>query len=184
MGEVAARSDAGGGDGANDAGSADGTAAEAPKPILLWRQGRFEQRPRHHEGRNNRQRNGQARGRGNAPAEAGAAQATGAPGERPANEGRRDGAGKPRFDRSKFKPKPQGEGEQRRDGRPQGERPERREGRPDWKGSRPEGKGGPDRGKGGAKPAFQAKPREERPVRFDPDSPFAKLAALRDQLKK
>ncbi|WP_044548382.1 helicase-related protein [Mesorhizobium japonicum] len=158
--------------------------AEAPKPILLWRQGRFEQRPRHHEGRNNRQRNGQARGRGNAPAEAGTAQTTGAPGERPAHEGRRDGAGKPRFDRSKFKPKPQGEGEQRRDGRPQGERPERREGRPDWKGGRPEGKGGPDRGKGSAKPAFQPKPREERPVRFDPDSPFAKLAALRDQLKK
>ncbi|QKC94479.1 helicase-related protein [Mesorhizobium sp. NZP2298] len=158
--------------------------AEAPKPILLWRQGRFEQRPRHHEGRSNRQRNGQARGRGNAPADAGGAPATAAPGERPAHEGRRDGAGKPRFDRSKFKPKPQGEGEQRRDGRPQGDRPERREGRPDWKGGRPEGKGGPDRGKGGAKPAFQPKPREERPVRFDPDSPFAKLAALRDQLKK
>ena len=30
----------------------------------------------------------------------------------------------------------------------------------------------------------QGKPREERPQRFDPDSPFAKLAALRDQLKK
>lgn len=159
-------------------------AAEAPKPILLWRQGRFEQRPRHHEGRNNRQRNGQGRGRGNAPADAGGAPASSGPGERPAQEGRRDGAGKPRFDRSKFKPKPQGEGEQRRDGRPQGERPERREGRPDWKGGRPDGKGGPDRGKGGAKPAFQPKPREERPVRFDPDSPFAKLAALRDQLKK
>ncbi|GLQ82512.1 hypothetical protein GCM10007881_60350 [Mesorhizobium huakuii] len=158
--------------------------AEAPKPILLWRQGRFEQRPRHHEGRNNRQRNGQARGRNNAPADAGGAPTSAAPGERPAHEGRREGAGKPRFDRSKFKPKPQGEGEQRRDGRPQGERPERREGRPDWKGGRPEAKGGPDRGKGGAKPAFQSKPREERPVRFDPDSPFAKLAALRDQLKK
>ncbi|MBZ9742442.1 MULTISPECIES: helicase-related protein [unclassified Mesorhizobium] len=140
--------------------------AEAPKPILLWRQGRFDQRPRHHEGRNNRQRNGQARGRGNAPADAAAAPVT--PGERPAHEGRRDGAGKPRFDRSKFKPKPGAEGEQRR------------EGRPDWKGGRPEGKGGPQ----GGKPAFQAKPREERPVRFDPDSPFAKLAALRDQLKK
>ncbi|QKC81341.1 helicase-related protein [Mesorhizobium sp. NZP2077] len=157
--------------------------AEAPKPILLWRQGRFEQRPRHHEGRNNRQRNGQARGRSNAPADAAGAPAAAAPGERPAHEGRRDGAGKPRFDRSKFKPKPQAEGEQRRDGRPQGERPERRDGRPDWKGGRPEGKGGrPDQG--GAKPAFQPKPREERPVRFDPDSPFAKLAALRDQLKK
>ncbi|ARP63132.1 helicase [Mesorhizobium sp. WSM1497] len=154
--------------------------AEAPKPILLWRQGRFEQRPRNRDDnrRNNRPRNGQARGRSDAPADAGAPNAA-APGERPAHEGRRDGAGKPRFDRSKFKPKPQAEGEQRRD-RPQGERPDRREGRPDWKGGRPDGKGGPQ----GGKPAFQPKPREERPVRFDPDSPFAKLAALRDQLKK
>ncbi|TGU90434.1 helicase [Mesorhizobium sp. M00.F.Ca.ET.151.01.1.1] len=151
--------------------------AEAPKPILLWRQGRFDQRPRHRDGRNNRPQNGQARGRGNASADAGGAPATGTPTDRPAHEGRRDGAGKPRFDRSKFKPKPQGDGEQRRDGRPQGDRPERREGRPDWKGGRPEGKAG-------GKPAFQPKPREERPVRFDPDSPFAKLAALRDQLKK
>ncbi|MBZ9695703.1 MULTISPECIES: helicase-related protein [unclassified Mesorhizobium] len=152
--------------------------AEAPKPILLWRQGRFDQRPRHRDGRNNRPQNGQARGRSNAPA--GGEQATAAPADRPTHEGRRDGAGKPRFDRSKFKPKPQAEGAERRDGRPQGERPERREGRLDWKGGRPEGKGA-DRG---GKPAFQPKPREERPVRFDPDSPFAKLAALRDQLKK
>ena len=37
----------------------------------------------------------------------------------------------------------------------------------------------------GQKPAFQAKPpREERPFQVDPLSPFAKLAALRDQLKK
>ncbi|MFC3325970.1 helicase-related protein [Mesorhizobium cantuariense] len=156
--------------------------AEAPKPILLWRQGRFEQRPRNRDDnrRNNRPRNGQARGRSDAPADAAGAPAAATPGERPAQEGRRDGAGKPRFDRSKFKPKPQAEGEQRRDGRPQGERPDRREGRPDWKGGRPDGKGGPQ----GGKPAFQPKPREERPVRFDPDSPFAKLAALRDQLKK
>lgn len=207
MGEVAARSDAGGGDSADDTGGADDTVApptpalraepphegegeagepvpeaEAPKPILLWRQGRFEQRPRNRDDnrRNNRPRNGQGRGRGDAPANAAGAAAAVAPGERPAHEGRRDGAGKPRFDRSKFKPKPQAEGEQRRDGRPQGERPDRREGRPDWKGGRQDGKGGPQAGK----PAFQPKPREERPVRFDPDSPFAKLAALRDQLKK
>jgi ATP-dependent RNA helicase SUPV3L1/SUV3 len=145
---------------------------------LLWRQGRFEQRPRHRHENRNRPRNGQA-ARTDAPADAAGGQP--APGGRPAYQGRRDqrdGAAKPRFDRSKFKPKPQAEGEQRRDGKPQGERP--REGRPDWKGGRPEGKSGPQ----GGKPAFQAKPREERPVRFDPDSPFAKLAALRDQLKK
>ncbi|CAN7297626.1 helicase-related protein [Mesorhizobium amorphae] len=157
------------------------TEADEPKPILLWRQGRFEQRPRHrhHDNRrDNRPRNGQAsQGRSDAPAEAGGAQPATAPGERPAYQGRRDqrdGAGKPRFDRSKFKPKPQGEG------KPQGERPDRRESRPDWKGGRPDGKGSAQ----GGKPAFQTKPREERPVRFDPDSPFAKLAALRDQLKK
>ncbi|TIQ20292.1 MAG: helicase [Mesorhizobium sp.] len=213
MGEVAAKSDAGGGDGADDADRADGAVApptpalradppderegeasgpaaeaEEPKPILLWRQGRFDQRPRHrhHDNRprdrDNRPRGGQAArdGRSNAPAEAG--QQAGAPGGRPAREGRRDGdgAGKPRFDRSKIKPKPQGEAGERRDGKPQGERPDRRESRPDWKGGRPDGKAGAP----GGKPAFQPKPREERPVRFDPDSPFAKLAALRDQLKK
>ncbi len=35
-----------------------------------------------------------------------------------------------------------------------------------------------------AKPMPDRPPREEKPVRIDPDSPFAKLAALREQLKK
>ncbi|ESZ22303.1 helicase-related protein, partial [Mesorhizobium sp. L48C026A00] len=68
--------------------------AEEPKPILLWRQGRFDQRPRHrhHDNRprdrDNRPRSGQAArdGRSNAPAEAG--QQAGAPGDRPARDGR------------------------------------------------------------------------------------------------
>lgn len=153
--------------------------AEEPKPVLLWRQARFDhQRPRHRH--DNRRDN---RPRGAQPArEAGAA--SGQPGDRPAQEGRREqreGAGKPRFDRSKFKPRPETgdrrEGAERREGKPQGER---REGRPDWKGGRQDDKGNTPAGK----PAFQGKPREERPQRFDPDSPFAKLAALRDQLKK
>ncbi|MEZ2333381.1 helicase-related protein [Mesorhizobium sp. RCC_202] len=156
---------------------------EEPKPILLWRQARFDhQRPRHRH--DNRRDN---RPRGNQPARDGQLGAASAqPGDQPANEGRRDGAGKPRFDRSKFKPRPETgdrrENGERREGRPQSERPEggRREGRPDWKGKRQDGKGNAP----GGKPPFQAKPREERPVRFDPDSPFAKLAALRDQLKK
>ncbi|TPI13382.1 helicase [Mesorhizobium sp. B4-1-3] len=202
MDEVAARSDAGGGDDAGSADTSDAGAppapalradaphegegkagealaeAEEPKPVLLWRQARFDhQRPRHrHDNRrDNRPRAGQ-------PArEAGAG--GGQPGDKPAHEGRRDGAGKPRFDRSKFKPKP--ETGDRREGRPQGERPDRyeggrREGRPDWKGNRQDAKGNAP----GSKPAFQSRPREERPQRFDPDSPFAKLAALRDQLKK
>ena len=37
---------------------------------------------------------------------------------------------------------------------------------------------------GGGKSWSTQKPREERPARVDPRSPFAKLAALRDQLKK
>ncbi|MDX8445470.1 helicase-related protein [Mesorhizobium captivum] len=202
MGEVAARSDAGGGDGADGAADSgappapalradpphegEGNTAETPaeqeepKPILLWRQARFDhQRPRHrHDNRRD------SRPRGGQPAhEAGAG--GGQPGDKPTHEGRRDGAGKPRFDRSKFKPRPETgdrrEGGERREGRPQGERPDRREGRPDWKGNRQGGKGN---AAGDNKPAFQGKPREERPQRFDPDSPFAKLAALRDQLKK
>jgi ATP-dependent RNA helicase SUPV3L1/SUV3 len=155
--------------------------AEEPKPVLLWRQGRFDQRPRHrHHDNRARPRNGQVARDGASDPSAGA---DGAQAGRPAYEGRRDqrdGAGKPRFDRSKFKPKPQGDGAERRDGKPQGERPDRRDVRPDWKAGRQDGKGGPQ----GGKPDFQPKPREERPVRFDPDSPFAKLAALRDQLKK
>jgi len=65
-------------------------------------------------------------------------------------------------------------GQQEKPGRPDG----------DGKGRNRHRKGAPGEARNGnGKPAFQ-KPREERPVRFDPDSPFAKLAALRDQLKK
>ncbi|RVC40498.1 helicase, partial [Mesorhizobium sp. M4A.F.Ca.ET.090.04.2.1] len=121
--------------------------AEEPKPILLWRQGRFEQRPRHrHDNRrDNRPRNGPAAQGGRSDA---TGEAAGQPGGRP-NDGRRDqrdGAGKPRFDRSKFKPRPPGEAGERREGRPQGERPDRRDGRPDWKGGRQDGKGGAQAG--------------------------------------
>jgi ATP-dependent RNA helicase SUPV3L1/SUV3 len=187
----ALRADAPHGEGEGSEAAAGETPAEAeePKPVLLWRQARFDhQRPRHrHDNRrDNRPRGGQPSREG----QAGVPSAQ--PGDRPATEGRReqrDGAGKPRFDRSKFKPRPETgdrrEGGERREGRPQGERPDRheggrREGRPDWKGNRQDGKGNAP----GGKPAFQGKPREERPQRFDPDSPFAKLAALRDQLKK
>ncbi|MDX8465826.1 helicase-related protein [Mesorhizobium sp. VK23B] len=161
-----------------EAPAGEAPAEEEPKPILLWRQARFDhQRPRHrHDNRRDNRPRGQAARDGQPGATGGQA------GDRPAHEGRRDqreGAGKPRFDRSKFKPRPERDGE-RRDGKPQGERPDRREGRPDWKGNRQDGKGNAPTGK----PAFQGKPREERPQRFDPDSPFAKLAALRDQLKK
>ena len=140
---------------------------EAPKPILLWRQQRFD-RPRGGQRHDHRSRGGARHGRP-ADAQGGDQQ----PGEKQGGWKRGRGS------------RPQeGQGEQgeRRHGRPQGDRPDhRRDGRPDRKGK-------PDSrrqdGASGGKPAFQGKPREERPARFDPDSPFAKLAALRDQLKK
>ena len=146
--------------------------AEEPKPILLWRPGRFErQGQRRHD---HRPRHG--RGPAGAGAETGAE--IGDPptqrqreGGRPPFQGRREGgegadaAGKPKFNRDRYKgpPKPQGEG-----------------GRPDFR------KGKPQEGRNenrGPKPAFQPRPREERPAQIDPLSPFAKLAALRDQLQ-
>ncbi|MBN9232413.1 MULTISPECIES: helicase-related protein [Phyllobacteriaceae] len=148
---------------------ADATAAEAeePKPILLWRQARFEHR------RDNRHQRGN---RGNQPG----GEQNRQPGGR---EGAEQGNGRERFSRDRSKERANGDGGRpgRPGGKPQGDRQDRREGRGDWKGGKPDGRR--PEGKGG-KPAFQPKPREERPVRFDPDSPFAKLAALRDQLKK
>ena len=77
----------------------------------------------------------------------------------------------------------QGKGEQRREG---GERQGRGgDGRDRSKKFKGKGEGRPDRReerRGGERPG--GKPREERPAKIDPDSPFAKLAALREQLKK
>jgi ATP-dependent RNA helicase SUPV3L1/SUV3 len=164
---------------------ADAAPAEEPKPVLLWRPGRFEQRPRHQRGRHGQaaqgrgnRRDGDRRGPRQEGAEGGEA--------RP-----RDG-GKPRFDRDRFKGKharpgggPQPDGGAQAEGGPRpdgGSRDDR--GRSGDR--RHEGRGDRDRQKGGGKENFQQrpKPREERPARFDPDSPFAKLAVLRDQLKK
>lgn len=98
-------------------------AAEEPQPILIWRPGRSDQRPRDKGHRGNR---------------------------RPQSDA--------------------GEGQiRRRDG------PRRGKGKPG-------GKGGDRRPSSG--PKQPGPKREERPAKLDPDSPFAKLAALRDQLKK
>lgn len=132
-------------------------APEAPKPIVLWRPGRFEQRPRDRgprHGARNQGRQGQAQPSSQTPA-----------------EGAAHTSGNQRFEK-RFKGKA-GPGSEFK--------------RSEFKGKRPDGDSRPDRGgkppfKG--KSDFQAKPREERPARIDPDSPFAKLAALRDQLRK
>ncbi|HTV67523.1 MAG TPA: helicase-related protein [Rhizobiaceae bacterium] len=148
---------------------------EAPKPILLWRPARFDRGPRrdHHRGRRDAR-----------PAQGGEQTADG-----PA---RRDG-GRQRFEkRARGKPAAQVDGaptegapnqaqprQPRREwNKNRGDRPNR-DGKPGFeaKGKRFDKKGGQGGDRGG-------KPREERAPRFDPDSPFAKLAALRDQLKK
>jgi ATP-dependent RNA helicase SUPV3L1/SUV3 len=158
---------------------------EAPKPILLWRparsEGRRDQGKRH--GRGAPQGRGQRRDGGATETGAGRGPSRGqdvrgpdtrGPDNRsPENRGgeNRGGdnnkGGRERFDR-RFKGKP---GEQRKGGEGEGRRDDRR----------PERDRRDDRGKQGF---GGGKPREERPVRVDPDSPFAKLAALRDQLKK
>ncbi|MGQ3210645.1 MAG: helicase-related protein [Shinella sp.] len=135
------------------------------KPVLLWRPG-----SRH----DNNQRQGNRHG-----------------GERQGdrNNGERQGQGERRGgDRNRNQPA----GER---GERQGERGERREGsrgRPDQNKGRdgkPQAGNRPDRGERNdraAKPQqakFEARPpRKEKPI--DPDSPFAKLAALKEQLKK
>ena len=118
-----------------DAGSA---AEEGPKPVIVWRQGRFGGRQRH-----GNRRGGELQGdrRGN-------------------RDTQRHGEGQNprRFDRNG-----QGKGDFGERGRQaKGKRPQRDD---------------------NAKP-FRERPREDRASRIDPDSPFAKLAALRDQLKK
>jgi len=144
-------------------------AAEEPKPIMLWRPAR-QDRP--HQQRDQRHRSGhrqQNRGAG-----------------QPGADGAAVADGRQRFER-RFKGKagagaagaPAEGGEQQRG--PRGKPPFK--GRPDQK----RGEGGERqdrRDQRGGKPDFKHKQREERPARFDPDSPFAKLAALRDQLRK
>ncbi len=155
--------------------------AEEPKPILLWRPQRAEGRPRHRHGDRNRQ--GQ-RGR---PGQAEA-------GEAADNRGPRHG--KPHVNRDRQRQGEQGgEGRgdrQQRHGKPGGHADQQKRfegaGRPNQRGDRADkhsdNRRADDRHGKGGKPHFPPKPREEKPVRFDPDSPFAKLAALRDQLKK
>lgn len=146
---------------AEEAKPEEATAENAePKPVLLWRPG----------GRNDNQRSDNRRpGNRNA-------------GNRGDGERREGGEGRPGNRQNA-----------NRDGNRDGDR-KREGGRPDNKargnnnrGDRPERKDRPERNDRGGKPQgqprFEAKPpRKEKPM--DPDSPFAKLAALKEQLKK
>jgi ATP-dependent RNA helicase SUPV3L1/SUV3 len=132
--------------------SAETEEVEAPKPVLLWRPGRFDRPARHGRG-DQRERQGHRR----RPEQGGVAA-----------EARPDDKQK-RFAR-KDRPREDGEGGGFKGGKRHG-KPGRRDG---------------ERPPQGAPRRFESapKPREDRAPRIDPDSPFAKLAALKEQLKK
>ncbi len=156
--------DAAGADAAADQPAAVPDAGAEAKPVLLWRPA----------GRQDNQRNPNAGNR------------------RPQGQGRRGGEGEARGERGPRRDDNRrgGDGnrqnrdrpQNRDDQRPRGEQAAHQGKRSD----RPEGdrKPRPDRNDRGAQPQrFEARPqRKEKPV--DPDSPFAKLAALKEQMKK
>lgn len=142
--------------------------AEEPKPVLLWRlAGRTDNNQRQARGHGER-RGGKRQGERQGQGERGERQDRGQGNRRQGGEGEnRDGN---RQNRGKDGGKPhQGRGDQRGD---RNDRGGDRKGRDN------------NNNRGGAQPLrFEAKPpRKEKPI--DPDSPFAKLAALKEQMKK
>ena len=136
--------------------------AEEAKPVLLWRQGRFENRNRT-DNRGN-QRGGARQNNQRAGAEGGE-------GEKGERRNFRGNKRKPSGDN--VAQNHAGEGENRKHHRDD----QRKSGAPH--------KGGPKRGGQNNKhEGNQRFERQERVVKLDPDSPFAKLAALKEQLKK
>ncbi len=162
---------------AGEAAEAGVVAAEVaePKPVLLWRLGGRSDHQQRQGGRGHGDRRGQqSEARGHQGNRRGG-------GEQAAGEGKREG------------------GRDRRDGRDnrearggdKGPRGNREGGRPQHQGNRGERGDRQERGdrndrnnRGASQPLrFEAKPpRKEKPI--DPDSPFAKLAALKEQMKK
>jgi ATP-dependent RNA helicase SUPV3L1/SUV3 len=163
------------------------TAEAEIKPVLLWRPGgrsdnqrQGERRPGQRDARNTDRRGGPRTGQ--PPAE-GAAPGDARPQAR--RDDQRDGDRKPggggRPDRNRGRDGKPGEG-----GRPEnkgdrgGDRGGDRRERNDRPGGKPPGHAP---GKSQAPQTFEARPpRKDKPI--DPDSPFAKLAALKEQMKK
>jgi len=130
--------------------------AEERPPVIVWRQGRSEGRlhGRPQGRRDNAPREGQPRGQQQHGRGQNRGERQG--GQAGSGDERREG-GRERFER-KFKDRP---------------------GRHDGGGNRRHDREAEQRSE-----QKRHKPREERPAKIDPDSPFAKLAALRDQLRK
>ncbi|AYG67861.1 MULTISPECIES: helicase-related protein [unclassified Rhizobium] len=147
-----------------------------PKPVLLWRLGGRSDNQQRQGGRGHGDRRGQqgeGRGQQGNRRGGGEQQASGGEGNREGRD-RRDG----RDNRGGGDKGPRGNGE---GGRPQqGNRGDRQE-----RGERNDRNDRNNRNNRGASQPlrFEAKPpRKEKPI--DPDSPFAKLAALKEQMKK
>ncbi|WFU08777.1 helicase-related protein [Rhizobium sp. CB3090] len=163
---------------------ADAVTAEPvePKPVLLWRLGGRSDNQQRQSGRGHGDRRGhQGDGRGHQ------GNRRNGGGEQPASgEGNRDGRDHregrevrgdnkgPRGNRDGGRPQHQGNRSERNDRQDRGDRKERND-RNDRNDRNNRGASQPLR--------FEAKPpRKEKPI--DPDSPFAKLAALKEQMKK
>ncbi|OEC99753.1 helicase [Rhizobium sp. YK2] len=154
---------------ATEAGAVAAEAAE-PKPVLLWRLGGRNDNQQRQGGRGHGDRRGQqGEGRGHQGNRRGGEQAAGE-GGRDRRDGRdnreaRGGDKGPRGNREGGRPQHQGNRGERGDRQERGDRNDRNN-------------------RGASQPLrFEAKPpRKEKPI--DPDSPFAKLAALKEQMKK
>ena len=177
--------------------NAEATPEMAPAPvepemIEVWRPGRFEQRDRRPQGRHHRRDNRGAPRQGEgqaAPADGSPAQAGDAAAETPRQDNRSQD------DRSQENQSQENRSQDnRRNEHQRGSRPPRkdrpqRHGRPE--GGRPEGKRhegqrheGQRHGKPGGGARQDARPRPDRREKEpDPNSPFAKLAALKAQLE-
>ncbi|WP_273727891.1 helicase-related protein [Brucella gallinifaecis] len=143
-------------------------SAEEPKPVLLWRQGRFEGRNRNQD--QNRQRHN--RPQGGQAAKGNEARKSEAGSEGGEGQNARDNRGGKRFDKNRRNH--DGEGQNKREGFKGDFKGKPRDGNRDRQPKRDHGNN------------HQGNKRveQERPVRIDPDSPFAKLLALKEQLKK
>jgi ATP-dependent RNA helicase SUPV3L1/SUV3 len=158
---------------AEEAPAADAAETEEPKPVLLWRLG-------------GRTDSNQRQARGHGDRRGGERQGQGERGQGERAQGER-GQGQERQDRGHRRQG--GEGENRDGNRPSrgkdGGKPHQGRGgeRNDRGGDRKD-RNDRNNNRGGAQPLrFEAKPpRKEKPI--DPDSPFAKLAALKEQMKK
>ncbi|WP_047453709.1 helicase-related protein [Rhizobium rhizogenes] len=159
--------------------AADAAAAEPaePKPVLLWRLGGRNDNQQRQGGRgqgDRRGQQGQGEGRGqqgNRRNSGGGEQQPTGDGNREGREARGDNRGPRGNNRDGGRPQNQGNRSERGDRQDRGERKDRNDRN--------------DRNNRGAPQPlrFEAKPpRKEKPI--DPDSPFAKLAVLKEQMKK